>query len=79
MILYYLAYLPPRQTPWYLRGTVFTADIDRATRYSSHEEARAAKDRCRKFHRASIVRQLVVQTEWIEGAQAPAQTVTREI
>lgn len=36
---------------WYLKGTTWTSDPDRASKFNSRDEAQAALDRAKKFMR----------------------------
>ena len=48
----YLVYLPAMRgkVEGWLRSTIFTAYQDRATRYATEADARAAIDKAAKFH-----------------------------
>ena len=43
-------------THFYLRNTIFTAELDRATQFATVPEAKAAIEKARKFHMARVIR-----------------------
>jgi hypothetical protein len=54
----YLVYLPPMRgkLAGWLRSTVFTTYQDRATRYATEADAKAAIERAAKFHLKSQIK-----------------------
>ena len=50
-------------TDCFLRGTILTSEIDRATRYATSEDAQQAIDRAKPFHKARVNKALCITSD----------------
>jgi hypothetical protein len=73
----FLVYLPPMRgkLAGWLRSTVFTTYQDRATRYATEADAKAAIERAAKFHLKSQIKATRIVAAPVDAARAEADAI----